>query len=397
MKKKLVFMLINMNVGGTEKALLNMLSEIPSKEYDITLLLLEEYGGFLNSVPKDIHVDYLPGYLKMKNILNQPLHIVALNFLRKGRFVKAFIIILLHLISKITKERSIIFKYALKDYQDIETEYDVAIAYAGPMDFISYFVINKVKAKKKVQWIHFDVTRIGFNQKFAKKIYKKFDKLFVVSNEGRKKIIDYLPNLNEKVDTFFNLISQSSIVKMANDGVGFEDHFKGLRILTVGRLTKEKGQDLTIPVLAKLKEDGYNVRWYCIGDGRDKGDYEKLVEVYNVKEDFIFLGANTNPYSFMKQCDLYVQPSRHEGYCITLTEAKCFNKPIISTNFTGACEQIIHNHTGLIVNFDAQEMYLALKQLLDDENLKRRLEENSRLNKINTTTEIQKLFNIVPN
>jgi len=205
-----------------------------------------------------------------------------------------------------------------------------------------------------------------------------------------------LPNLNEKADTFFNLISPSSIVKMANDGVGFEDHFRGLRILTVGRLTKEKGQDLTIPVLAKLKEEGYNVRWYCIGDGRDKGDYEKLVEEYNVKKDFKFLGAKPNPYPFMKQCDLYVQPSRHEGYCITLAEVKCFNKPIISTNFTGASEQIIHNNTGLIVNFDAHEMFLTIKQLLDDENLRRKLEGNSRNNKINTTTEIQKLFNIVP-
>jgi glycosyltransferase involved in cell wall biosynthesis len=336
-------MLINMNVGGTEKALINMISEMSTEEYDITLLMLEEYGGFLNSIPKDIHVEYLTGYNKIKGILNQPPHITALTFLSRGKLGKAINIMLLHLVSKITRERSIVFKYALRGFKNIEELYDVAIAYAGPMDFISYFVINKIKAKKKIQWIHFDITKIGFNQKFAAKTYRMFDRIFVVSEEGRKRLINYLPNLKTKIDTFYNIISSNSIEKMANNGVGFTDNFDGIRILTVGRLTKEKGQDLTIPVLKKLKTAGYNVRWYCIGEGNARVEYETLIKKARVKNDFILLGTKTNPYPFMKQCDLYVQPSRHEGYCITLSEAKTFHKPIVSTDFTGAREQIINN------------------------------------------------------
>jgi glycosyltransferase involved in cell wall biosynthesis len=397
MKRKILFMLINMNVGGTEKALLNMISEIPKEEYDITLLMLEEYGGFLNSIPSHVQIKYLKDYKNIKYILNKPPHIAAYYFFRTGKLIKAFNIIFLHLLSKITKERSIFYKYVLKDYKNIKTEFDVAVAYAGPMDFISYFVINKIRARKKIQWIHFDITKIGLNKKFATKIYNKFDKVFVVSDEGKNKLINFLPKLKEKTETFLNLISPSSIVKMAQDGKGFEDDFSGVRILTVGRLTKEKGQDLTIPVLDKLKKVGYDVRWYCIGEGGAKKEYENLVKEYGVKDNFIFLGAKSNPYPFMKQCDLYVQPSRHEGYCITLAEAKCFNKAIISTNFTGASEQIIHNLTGLVVNFDEQEMYNAIKQLLDDGKFKRQLEENLDNRVINTTTDIEKLFNIVPN
>ena len=119
-------------------------------------------------------------------MLNNPPHITALNYLKKGNIVKALNVLIPHLISKILKDRSIFFKYVLRDYHVIDDEYDVAIAYAGPMDFISYFVVNKIKAKKKIQWIHFDITKIGFNKNFANKIYKKFDKIFVVSNEGKR-------------------------------------------------------------------------------------------------------------------------------------------------------------------------------------------------------------------
>jgi glycosyltransferase involved in cell wall biosynthesis len=394
MKKKILFMIINMNVGGTEKALLNMIHEIPEEEYDITVLMLEKYGGFLNSIPSHVHIKYLNGYRDIKHILNQPPHLTAVNFLKEGKVIRALNIILIHLLSKLLKERSMFFKYLLKGYQD-ETEYDLAVAYAGPMDFISYFVINKIKAKKKVQWVHFDVNKIWFNKRFAAKIYKKFDRIFVVSNQGKNKLLNMLPVLKGITDTFFNLISSNSINKMANEGIGFEDHFNGVRILTVGRLTKEKGQDLTIPVVSKLKKSGYNVRWYCIGDGSARIEYEDLIDKYNIKKDFILLGANPNPYPFMKQCDIYVQPSRHEGYCITLSEAKNFNKPIITTNFTGASEQIIDNHTGLIVNFDEQQMFLALKQLLDDQELKNRLEKNSQLKVLDSTKEIDKLYNLV--
>ena len=106
------------------------------------------------------------------------------------------------------------------------------------------------------------------------------------------------------------------------------------------------------------------------------------------------LGATPNPYPFMKQCDIYVQSSRHEGYCITLAEARCFDNPIVSTNFTGASEQIAHDQTGLIVNFDEQQMYNAIKQLLDDKNLENKFRKNLKNEIVDTTNEMEKLYKI---
>ena len=202
MKKKILFMVINMNVGGTEKALLNMISEMPKEKYDITILMLEKYGGFLDSIPDWVHVEYVDGYQHIKGLLNDPPKIVFKNLLKQWKIINAFMFLLFYVMSKVQKNRSILFKYILRHNPKMSTEYDIAVAYAGPMDFISFFVANKIKAKKKIQWIHFDITKIGFNQNFAAKIYSQFDKIFVVSKEGREKVISILPHLKDKTDNF---------------------------------------------------------------------------------------------------------------------------------------------------------------------------------------------------
>src|SRR5699024_10442738 len=161
---------------------------------------------------------------------------------RKKRIVKAARLLLLHLILKITKDRRIYFRSLLKGFSKIKKEYDIAVAYAGPMDFISYFVLKKIKARKKIQWIHFDISKVGFDKRFVGRIYKLFDKIFVVSHEGKRKFEHILPQLKEKVEVYPNLISSEEIQYQANQGSGFTDDFNGVRILTVGRLAIEKGQ-----------------------------------------------------------------------------------------------------------------------------------------------------------
>ena len=66
MKKKILFMIINMNIGGTEKALLNMVEEIDNNEYDVTIMMLEKYGGFLKDIPKWVNIKYFENYNDIK-------------------------------------------------------------------------------------------------------------------------------------------------------------------------------------------------------------------------------------------------------------------------------------------------------------------------------------------
>lgn len=393
--KKILFMCINMNIGGTEKALLTMLNEMDTSKYDITLLMLEKFGGFLNEIPSYVKVKYVDGFKEIKPFIKEPPQLLVKELIKSKKYFKGINTLLTYAISKITNNISFYYRYVLRNIKMIDEEYDLAVAYAGPMDLITYFVLNKIKAKKKAQWIHFDITKIGFNKSFAEKNYKKFDKVFVVSEEGKNKLINLIPALKEKTEVFFNVISCKLIEDMSKKEKSFDDNFDGKRILTVGRLSNEKGQDLTIPVLARLKGEGYKVKWYCIGEGPEKSNYMKNIKELNIINDYILLGSKLNPYPFMKDCDLYMQPSKHEGYCITLGEARCFDNPIVTTNFTGANEQISNESTGLICDISEDEIYNSIKRLLDDEELYITIKNNLSNEVVDSTGEIAKLDKLI--
>ena len=182
---------------------------------------------------------------------------------------------------------------------------------------------------------------------------------------------------------------------MSKNEKSFDDLFDGVRILTVGRLSKEKGQELTINVLARLKNEGYKVRWYCIGDGPEKDNYRNRIKSLDIENDYILLGSKLNPYPFMKDCDIYVQPSKHEGYCITLGEARCFNNPIVTTNFTGANEQIKNEITGLVCDISEEGVYKSVKRLLDDKKLYGEIRRNLKSDIVDSTSEVAKLYKVI--
>lgn len=393
--KRILFMCINMNIGGTEKALLTMLNEMDSSKYDITLLMLEEFGGFLNEIPSYVKVKYVDGFKEIKPFIKEPPQLLAKELIKSRKYFNGINTLLAYSISKVTNNISYYYRYVLRNIKKLDEEYDLAVAYAGPMDLITYFVLNKIKAKKKAQWIHFDITKIGFNKSFAEKNYKNFNKVFIVSEEGKNKLINLIPSLKEKAEVFFNLISCKLIEDMSKKEKSFDDNFDGKRILTVGRLSNEKGQDLTIPVLARLKGEGYKVKWYCIGEGPEKSNYMKNIKDLNITNDYILLGSKLNPYPFMKDCDLYMQPSKHEGYCITLGEARCFDNPIVTTNFTGANEQINNESTGLICDISEEGIYNSIKRLLDDEELYITIKNNLSNEVVDSTGEIAKLDKLI--
>ena len=376
MKKTILFMVINMNVGGTEKALLNMLEQMSTDEYDITILMLEEYGGFLNQVPSNVKIQYVEQYKHLSNKLNLPPKNVARKMIREGDILKGISLLSVYLFSKLTSNKNYYFHYVTKTVSKIKNEYDIAVAYAGPMDFISFFVVQKINAKRKIQWIHFDVEKFGIDKVFAKKIYKNFDKIHVVSEEAKRKLIHVVPSIINKTSVYLNVISPEQILKQSINGIGFNDNFTGIRILTVGRLSIEKGQDMAIKVLARLVKEGHNVRWYCVGDGSARNEYERIIAENNLENHFFLLGSDSNPYPYMEQCDLYVQPSRYEGYCLTILEAKILNKVIVATNFNGINEQLKNEETGLIVDINEIELYEGIKKVLTDVNLQGELKHN---------------------
>lgn len=364
--KKILFMLSNMNVGGTEKAFLNLLSIIPQNEYDVTVLLLEKSGGFFNQIPSWVKIEELEGYSQSKGLILDPPLNIAKNYFKQKKFSACFNIAFLHLISKITGNREKYYKYVMSSFGKCNCSYDIAVAYAGPMDFITQYILDVVDAEKKIQWIHFDVSKFCFNVNYAKSVYPRFDKIYAVSDCAKDKLIKLIPEIEDVTETMHNVVSKDLCFEQALTAESFADEFDGTRILTVGRLSKEKGQDVIPYIVEKLVSEGYRFKWYLIGDGELYSPIEKLIKEKNLSDYLVLLGTKTNPYPYYKDCDLYVQTSLHEGYCITIAEALVFDKYIITTDVAGAHDQIKDKTQGIICECNEQSIFNEVKRFLSE-------------------------------
>lgn len=395
--KKIIFVIESMNIGGTEKALLSMISEIPTDKYDITILLLKNSGGFLEFIPKHIKIKHLKEYDDVEFYMNKSAKEILLYEIKSKQYFSGIKTLFCYGISRISRDYNFYFNNKImKRVNELNEEYDIAISYQGPPShFSAYLVTTKIKAKKKIQWVHSDVSKLNLDIKTINNLYKNFDKIFVVSNQAKNKFEELFPKLKGITEVFNNIISSKLVTHQSKLKSGFNDNFDGVRILTVGRLSGEKGQEITIPILSRLREEGYNLKWYCVGEGILRDTYEKLIKEYNLEKYYILLGNDTNPYPYFKECDIYVQPSKFEGYCIALAEARMFNKPIVSTDFIGAREQLINNETGFIVQFNDKEIYDAIKKIINDKNIRDKFSANLRKQKLNTTNEINKLYDFI--
>lgn len=394
--KKVLFMLSSMNIGGVEKSFLSLLATIPKDKYDITLLLLEKKGGFMEFVPDWVKVEEVSWFRKIKPIIMQAPQQIIRDYIKRKEFFSIPAFIYSYVLSeKLFKNRYIYYKNAFKMVPDHKEDYDIAISYQGPTDLIDYYIANRVNAKRKISWVHFDVTKHMINERLYKKLYKKFNNIFAVSEKARKNLVQTIPSISDKTEVFMNVISGKLINQMSKEDIDFDESYKGIRIVTVGRLAREKGQDLAIEVLSRLRKNGYEVRWYCVGEGRQRLEYERLIEKYGLQSDFILIGSTPNPYPFIERSDIYVQTSRHEGYCLTLAEARCLNKPIVTTNFAGAKEQIVNGYDGLIVDINVDDLYEKIKLLIEERKDREDLSNNLSKVNIDTTKEVIKLLNYI--
>lgn len=357
-----------MNIGGTEKSLLNILNILP-KHYEVTILLLENKIELLKDIPLNVKIEILENESIYNYLQNTPLINYKIS-LKQFRFIISISLLINYLKYKITGNSEYLFiplNNKLKINPINNVKYDIAVAYAGPHDFITYYILNFIKAEKKIQWIHFDVLKIHLNHRFIKKFYPKFNKIYCVSEGAKNSLMSILDN-NLNIEVFKTPLNKERILKLSKEKNAFND--EAIKILTVGRLTHEKGHFLFMNPLKRLINEGFNLRWYIIGDGSQMNFLKKTASDLDILNYVVFVGTVYNPYPYYNECDIYIQPSLHEGDCITLSEAKLFNKPILTTDFISAKEKITHYQTGLIADINEESLYINMRQLLLDYKLR---------------------------
>lgn len=371
MKKRMLIIGIRMNAAGTEKSFLSFSKYIDYEKYDVELLLASKTGEFLKFVPPQIKITTMGKWGWIFDITkDNAVSLITKNVIKKNPF---FAFSLVPYIIKM-KRGGVSRLYAanrlwvklMKKMPIREEEYDIALAYWG--DHTMFYMVDKVNAKKKISWLHFDYDEPPREDALYLPYFEKNDKIVTVSNEIKNSVIKKFPSLESKTVVIENLIDEDDIKRKAKEETDFVGDFDGIKILSIGRLCEQKGFDLAIPAVARLFREGENVRYYIIGEG--SGEYkQKLIDAVreNGAEDYVrFLPRTDNPYKYMARCDIYLQPSRHEGKPISVEEAKVLCLPICVTEYKSAREQLGDGSLGFICEISEEGIYNGLKTLLSD-------------------------------
>lgn len=395
--KKIIVVADSLGIGGIEKSLINMLNNFDSKKYNVDLRLYERGGELLERVEKKVNIldkrKSLECFSKpISSLLKEKKY--RLMYGRVKAKSKALIVAKIRGVSEVSYYQiQNSYKFTHKYLEKEEKSYDVAIGYAWPHDYI----ISNVDAKLKIGWIHTDYKNIYLDRNLDFNMWSKLDVIVAVSEDCRRAFLEVYPKLENKVVVIENITSPRWIKEdsLKKENLYNKEYFN---ILSIGRICNAKGFDLAIDILEEVKKRGYKkIRWNIIGFGPDEGKIIKLVNDKNLKDNFVLLGKKINPYPYLRECDLYIQPSRYEGKAVTVTEAKVLEKSILISNYETAKSQINHLEDGMIEELDIKKMANSIIKLYEDEKLREKLSKGCRLSNYENNYEINKLYKIIEN
>lgn len=395
MKKNILFIIPSLGAGGGEKSLINLLTQIDFDKYNVDLFLLNHEGIFMDFIPKQVNVLDVKDNIK---IFNMGLKESILEYLSKGKIGLAYSRLMFCLVNRFNKNTGVAeqysFKYLRKAIGIIEKKYDVAIGYLEKTS--NYICVDCVQADKKIGFIHNDYRKLNLDKEFDRKYFKSLNYLVTVSEECEKVLKNEFPKEKNKLKLIFNIVSKNVIKNLANEeiekGIMLDDK---INILSIGRLDEQKGFDIAIDACKILKDKGLNICWYVIGEGQERKKLEYSIEKNGLINVFKLLGLRSNPYKYLKICDIYVQPSRFEGKAIAMDEAKILCKPIVATNFSTVRDQINDKVDGIITEMNGESLANGIITLINNSNLKTEIEINLNNMNLGTESEVLKLYELI--
>ena len=274
--------------------------------------------------------------------------------------------------------------------------YDLVVDYGGQQ--LLYYMVNKLKAARKVTFFHNDYSKWPYYYSADKKYYPKVDNIFSISKTCTDALKRYFPNCADKVLIMENISSPSMIQAQA------EDYTDGLRVMlqeykndgnnilcTVAHFCRRKGGDFAIEAAEILKKEHVKFKWLFVGKVLEQDLFNSIKEK-GLDEDMIFVGIHSNPYPYIKLSDIYVQPSRFEGKSISLDEAKILCKPIVVTNFSTVKDQFENRINASICEMNGKAVGDAIIELINNTELRQSYIDNLKSNITDNSTEVEKLY-----
>ncbi|MCD9547944.1 glycosyltransferase [Photobacterium carnosum] len=395
MKKNILIVNWNMEIGGAERSLIAMLNNFDYEQYNVDLYLHSHSGDLLYLLPKQVNL--LPEVPESTLFSNS-----ILDNLKRGYLKIPVIRLYGKLISLFEKHNKSVsdigyfqggkmWKYVCRFIPHISKKYDVAISYSAHHDF----TVNNVVASKKIAWIHTDYSRIHIDREHDLSTWVQFDYIVSISDACTESFLSVYPTLTDKIILVENLTNPEYVKTMADFPV--EQSFRnGFNLVSVGRLCEPKAFDRAVEVLSELDKRGYkDINWYIVGDGGDRALIENKIKQHKLEERFILLGSTPNPYPYMNAADIYLQPSLYEGKAVTVSEALILAKPVIITNYPTANSQINNGVNGIICNQSISDISDAIVDLYNNQDRQQQLIEFNQQSKHTNIEELQKLYRII--
>ena len=386
-----------MELGGAERSLLGLLDAFDTDKYDVDLFLLRHEGELMPHIPEKIN---LMSQVKSYTVLARPM----INTLNEGHIVLTSARLLGKIAARMYDKKhsytdsGVALEYSHKFTAPFmpqinpDKEYDMAISFLTP----HYFVAEKVKAKKKLAWIHTDYSKVQVNRESELKMWDSYDHIVSISDDVTASFLGLFPEIKEKIVVIENILPQSLIQKQKNAfTVEDEMSYKGIKLLSIGRYCTAKNFDNVPEICSKLLEKGLDIYWYIIGFGLDEQLIKDKIKQFGMEDRVILLGKKENPYPYIAACDIYVQPSRYEGKSVTVREAQMLEKTVVITNYATSTSQLENGVDGVIVPIDNDGCADGIAQLINNTELTKELIINCKNRDYSNSKETDKIYKLL--
>ena len=410
MTKKRVFISCHyMEIGGAEMSLIGLLKAFDYKSYDVDLFLQSHQGELMKYIPEEVNLlPEIPEYAQVekpiKEVVRNGFYAIAAARIAAKLFGKLF------LSNKNGSEDiyGIIAKLVTPFLPSMNHlgEYDLAINYIGIGDIVT----KKVLSKKKLGWIHTDYSTVKINTKKSLRGWNRYDHILSISSAVTEAFLKKFPSLKPKIVEMENIMSAKFVRERAEEYDARSEFAKFemsmmrdtcLNILSIGRFTHAKNYD-NVPDICKrlsyqlsIVNSQLCVRWFLIGYGGDEQLIREKIAESGMEDNVIILGKRTNPYPYIKACDIYVQPSRYEGKSITVREAQILCKPVVVTNYLTAKSQINDRVDGVLVPMDNEGCANGIAEFIQDLDLRNNIIGYLQHHDYACSEQISKLYELI--
>lgn len=400
MKKGRILVVMHyLEIGGAETALIGLLNALDPNRVEADLFLHDHRGEMMQFVPSWVNV--LPA-IKQYTVLERPIT----ELVRRGFWGIAVARLLAKVISRraYAKSKSEVpnaseFHYMaslttpLLPRINPDVTYDLAISFLSPHQV----VLKKVNAKRKVAWIHTDYTRIWIDRAAEQKVWGGYDQIVSISPDVTKRFVEVFPSLATKIVEIENILSpkfvrqRATLDDLQEDELWCSGASNSVRLLSVGRFCEAKNYDNVSDICRRIVSRGIDVKWFIIGYGNESLIRQRIDEA-GMQDRVIILGKRSNPYPYIKACDIYVQPSRYEGKSVTVREAQMLCKPVVVTDYPTAASQIGNGTDGVIVPMDNEGCAKGIAEFATNVDLQQNIVEYLHCHDYGNEQEVEKVY-----